>query len=149
MMGGVMMGGKFGGGGKGGMGMMGGGPMGGRGPMGYPPSGSSGSRVGDNDAVTYSKKLGSGAFAVCYEGKYKGERVAAKTTDCPEGFPNWEITLLRKAQGPHVVKLLGVEDRTKHGDSDLSRLFPPPRREQTPAAWKRVVRGTCWIPLGM
>ena len=114
----MMMGG-FGGGGKGGM-------MGvGMGGMGFPGGGPSGSRVGNNDAVTYHKKLGSGAFAVCYVGEYKGKKVAAKTTDCPTGFPEQEIALLRKAQGPYVVKLLGVEDRTKHGAVSSSDPIGP------------------------
>jgi len=118
---GVMKGGHSGGKGNGhylGNPMMGG--RGGKGGKGPPQR----SNRGNNDSVTFLKKLGSGSFASCYEAKYKGQLVAAKVTECPSGFRSEELNLLQRAQGEHVVRLIAVEEGTKEGQALIMEICP-------------------------
>lgn len=136
-MGGPMSGGQFGGMGMGG-GMGGqfggmGGPMGGPmgAPMGAPMGGMGGpmggmnqgpKSTGNNNSVTFKKRLGNGMFGEVWLAEYEGKEVAAKTTECPTGFPANEIEILRKAQGNYSVKLIAEESLTPKGTCIVMEL---------------------------
>lgn len=77
---------------------------------------------GSNDRVTFLSKIGSGVFGEVWKAKYEGDVVAAKTTECPTGFRDEEVAILRRAQGDYTVKLLGEEERTPKGTTILMEL---------------------------
>lgn len=47
--------------------------------------------------------------------EYEGKQVAAKVTQCPTGFPENELAILKKAQSKYTVKLIAEEDLTPKG----------------------------------
>jgi len=75
-----------------------------------------------NDSVTFIQKLGSGVFGEVWKAEYRGELVAAKFTRCPTGFRDEEVSLLRRAQGDHTVRLIAEEHGTPKGTAIIMEL---------------------------
>jgi len=61
-------------------------------------------------------------FGEVWLAEYEGKEVAAKTTECPTGFPANEIGILRKAQGKYSVKLIAEETLTPKGTCIVMEL---------------------------
>lgn len=75
-----------------------------------------------NDSVRFIQKLGSGVFGEVWKAEYQGELVAAKVTQCPTGFRDEEVALLRRAQGKHAVRLIAEEHNTPKGTAIIMEL---------------------------
>jgi len=78
--------------------------------------------AGNNDAVDFEKPLGEGVFGEVWRARHKGQLCAAKITKCPTGFRSEELALLKKAQGPHTVPLIALEEMTPKGTAIVMAL---------------------------
>ena len=61
-----------------------------------------------DEAIEFIEPIGKGVFGEVWRCDYKGQPVAAKVTECPTGFRQEELTILRAAQGEHTAKLIDV-----------------------------------------
>lgn len=128
-----------------------GGPMGGMGGFGHPqpnfanqfapprggpqrgPEKPCGGGVGNNNKVQWIKKLGEGKFGETWEVEYEGNNLAAKVTCCPTGFPDGEIEMMKRAQGPFTCKFVGREDKTSKGTCIIMQKYPSNLEKQIEA----------------
>ena len=76
-----------------------------------------------------------------WEAEYGGKKVAAKTTECPQGFPKNEIAILKKAQGKYTVKLVAIEEATPKGETLVMQLCDGSLEDQVKAVSRSTNRG--------
>jgi len=92
-----------------------------------------GGGIGNNDKLTWIKKLGEGKFGETWEVEYGGETLAAKVTCCPTGFRPGEIEMMERAQGPFTCKYIGREDKTPKGTAIIMHKYPSNLEKQIEA----------------
>jgi len=98
-------------------------------------------RTGNNNKVQFDKCLGRGQFGEVWKATYEGKTIAAKVTECPTGFPDNELKILKKAQGKFAVQLIAEEDKTPKGMCIVMKLCDGSLEDQVKAASRGSKRG--------